>query len=203
MKKKILHQKLIKSLLNSNFLFLDKKNANHKKDLNFRYINQQSSLIKKQNVVYLDLFESLKDLRQLMRMIFFLKKYSTKRKFHFFIDEEKIYSDSLIENFINIKELKNQDSFLINSHFLKQPNNIKNTINLGFLLGNIFSQDNQKTFFKNQFYRKTFLFSTINIEKELNFGYKIYNDMNDYKKSLFFFSFLRQILKTYAVSKKI
>ena len=63
---------------------------------------------------------------------------------------------------------------------------------------------------KKQFYKGNFLFVKVNsqIEKTQN-SYKIHNNFEDYKKALFFISFLKQILlkqystKRHEIQKKV
>ena len=69
MKKKLLYQRLIKSLLDSDFLLIEQKSNNKKQISNSRLINNQYSLNNKQNIIYLDIFEVLKDLKQIVKKI--------------------------------------------------------------------------------------------------------------------------------------
>jgi hypothetical protein len=63
---------------------------------------------------------------------------------------------------------------------------------------------------KKQFYKGNYLFFKVNSKMErIQNSYKMYNEFDDYKKILFFTSFLRQILidqylvKNYEIQKKV
>lgn len=202
MKKKILQQKLLKSLLNSDFLFIERKNR--KQSQAGRYLNLSTSFLKNQSLVYLDVFELIKDFKQILRLISFIKKQSGNKDLNFFLKEEKNYYDVLIDNFLQVDKIKNSFSIDIDSHRVTSPKVPKKAVHLGFLVDNLLSSSSDKNFFRNQFYKNIFLFISINSEIESNtIGYSIYNNMSDYKKILFFLSFLRQVLTQYALPKKI
>ena len=196
MKKKLLYQKLIKSLLDSDFLLIEQKLNNKKQTFSSRFIDTQYSLNNKHNIIYLDIFEVLKDLKQIVRIIFFIYKNNTlKKKFNFFIDTEKNFLEYLLENFFN-------SDFNVNSHLSRSSRLKEKCIHLGILLDNFLL--NNKNFSRNQINRNIFLFFIINSTNERNLvGYKSYNNITDYKKTLFFLSFFKQIVSTYALSKKV
>lgn len=196
MKKKLLYQRLIKSLLDSDFLLIEQKSNNKKQISNSRLINNQYSLNNKQNIIYLDIFEVLKDLKQIVRIFFFVYKNSLlKKKLNFFIDSEKNFLEYLLENFFN-------SDFNVNSH-VSRSNKVKEKyIHLGILFDSFLL--NNKNFSRNQINRNIFLFFIINSTNEQSLvGYRTYNNITDYKKILFFLSFFKQIVSTYAISKKI
>lgn len=196
MKKKLLYQKLIKSLLDSDFLLIEQKSNNKKQIPNSRFTNNQYFLQNKNNIIYLDIFEVLKDLKQMVRILFFVYKNSLlKKNFNFFIDSEKNFLEYLLENFFN-------SDFNVNSHLSRSSKFKEKCIHLGIILDS-FLLDN-KNFSRNQINRNIFLFFIINSTNERSLvGYKNYNNITDYKKTLFFLSFFKQIILAYALSKKV
>jgi hypothetical protein len=205
MKKHVLHLNLIKTLINSDFLFLEQKN-----DRNSRLKALNISTAKKNSVIYLDPLETIKTLKQLIRILSFQKKYPhLNTNLHFFLNDENTILSSLLKKFLSVNVLESNFSFDINSDIVKLTKSKKNTdYQLGVVLNKRLQQD--KNFFKKQINNDTFLFFKINSQIEINQNaYKLFNDLNDYKKSLFFISFLRQLLlnlhlaKKHAISKKI
>ena len=205
MKKDVLHLNLIKTLINSDFLILEREN-----DKNNRLKALKFSISKKNSVIYLDPLEVVKTLKQLMRILSFQKKFPhLNTNLHFFINDENTILSSLLKKFLSVKVLKSTFSFDINSDIVKLTKSKRNTdYQLGVVLNKRLQQD--KNFFKKQVNNDTFLFFKINSQLETNQNaYKIFNDLNDYKKCLFFISFLRQLLlnlhlaKKHAISKKI
>ena len=115
----------------------------------------------------------------------------------------------LIKTLLDNELVKSQLSFDINEN----NRNLKNLkdrrkFNVSFILDKDVSKD--KNFMKKQFYKGNYLFFKINSNLErIQNSYKIYNNFDDYKKTLFFISFLKQILvkqyliKNYEIQKKI
>ena len=156
----------------------------------------------KQEISLLDPLETLKTLKQIIRLFYFAKTKKQKLDMNFFIDEENTTLSYLIKNLLNIELINSQVSFGINnktqnSRSLKK----KKFFQLNFILDKQLSKD--KNFMKKQFYKGNFLFVKVNsqIEKTQN-SYKIHNNFEDYKKALFFISFLKQILlKQYSIKR--
>ena len=188
----LLNLKLIKSLTISDFLLIEQKKLKNEK--NCRFKNLHFFPLKKNTFIYLEPLEIIKSLKQLIRTFNFIKQqHSLKINLHFFTDEQNAIFFSLLKQFLNNKFLKSNILFNYNT------NNVENLkqkfkFNLSFLLDKKLSND--KNFLKKQFYRNNFIFFKINSNIELNQNsYKIYNNFDDYKKTLFFISFLRQLLK--------
>ena len=199
MKKNTINTNLIKSLINSDFLLIEKKKQKNKHNLRFESL---TTSFDKQEISLLDPLETLKTLKQIIRLFHFAKTKKQKLDMNFFIDEENTTLSYLIKNLLNIELINSQVSFGINnktqnSRSLKK----KKFFQLSFILDKQLSKD--KNFMKKQFYKGNFLFVKVNsqIEKTQN-SYKIHNNFEDYKKALFFISFLKQILlKQYSIKR--
>ena len=199
MKKNTINTNLIKSLINSDFLLIEKKKQKNKHNLRFESL---TTSFNKQEISLLDPLETLKTLKQIIRLFHFAKTKKQKLDMNFFIDEENTTLSYLIKNLLNIELINSQVSFGINnktqnSRSLKK----KKFFQLNFILDKQLSKD--KNFMKKQFYKGNFLFVKVNsqIEKTQN-SYKIHNNFEDYKKALFFISFLKQILlKQYSIKR--
>ena len=114
----------------------------------------------------------------------------------------------LLKNSLDNVLVNSQISFAINEGNRVSKNWVRSKkFCLGFILDKDISRD--KNFMKKQFYKGNYLFFKVNsnIERVQN-SYKMYNNFDDYKKILFFISFLKQILisqyslKSYEVQKK-
>ena len=204
MEKKLLNQKLLKSIINSDFLFIEVQKLREKQL--FSTVN--SSTINGQSIILLDALEVIKELKQLIRIFFYLKKNSTKLKLNFFFGDDNNIMGPLIQKFFQHPIILKYLDFEINSH--KKPRvkllNSKNFSNFSFMFENF----SNKNFVKKELRKKNRLFLKINTDAQLeSYTYKIHNNFNDYKKSIFFLTFLRQIILTlyinprYEISKKI
>ena len=115
----------------------------------------------------------------------------------------------LLKNSLDNVLVNSQISFAINEGSRVSKNLVRSKkFCLGFILDKDISRD--KNFMKKQFYKGNYLFFKVNsnIERVQN-SYKMYNNFDDYKKILFFISFLKQILisqyslKSYEIQKKV
>ena len=70
MEKKLLNQKLLKSIINSDFLFIEVQKLREKQL--FSTVN--SSTVNGQSIILLDALEVIKELKQLIRIFFLFKK---------------------------------------------------------------------------------------------------------------------------------
>ena len=201
----LIYLNLIKTLVNSDFLFLDQKNKKYNRVETLKVFSSHKDL-----VVYLDPLETLKGLKQLMRALHFWKKRSkSKLNMHFFLNDENTMISSLLKKFLKIDILQADVMFDINSDITKTSKSKKiSNYHVGFILNKQIYND--KNFLKKQLNKDNFVLFQINPQFEINQNtYKIYNDLNDYKKSLFFISFLRKLLlnlhliNKHAISKKI
>ena len=194
------NKNLIKSLIQSDFLFIEKK----KEKKNNRFEKFQSSLLKSYSISFLEPFEILKSLKQIIRVFNFAKR-NTKSKIglHFFLEEENALIFQLLKKYLNNELLNSKMYFDIKfetSNF--KISKKKKDFQINFILDKKISND--KNFIKKQFYKNNFLFFKVNsaIDKTQN-SYKIQNNFDDYKKILFFIGFLRQtLLQSNLVKKK-
>jgi len=204
MKKNLLNQKLLKSLINSDFLFIEGQKQREKQV--FSTVN--SSTVNAQTVVLLDALEVITELKQIIRIFFYLKKSSTKLKLNFFFGDDNSIMGPLIQKFFQHPVILNHTDFEINSHKKSRVKllNSKKFSNFSFIFENFCNQN----FMKKELKKKNRLFLKINTDAQLGSDtYKIHNNFNDYKKLIFFLTFLRQTILTlyinpsYEISKKI
>lgn len=193
------NKNLIKSLIQSDFLFIEKK----KEKKNNRFENFQSSFLKSYSISFLEPFEILKSLKQIIRVFNFAKR-NTKSKIglHFFLEEENALIFQLLKQYLNNELVNSKLYFDIKfetSNFKLSKK--KKDFQINFILDKKILND--KNFIKKQFYKNNFLFFKVNsaIDKTQN-SYKIQNNFDDYKKILFFIGFLRQtLLQSYLIKK--
>ena len=205
MEKKLLNQKLLQALITSDFLFLEQNQLKK----NFFFSDVNTFAFKTQTLTTLDPLETVLNLKQLIRLLLNLKKSRLKTKINFFLDDDNHMINPLIEKFFEHPSIHKHVCFEINTHKLpkeKKDNRI-HYANLTCIIEGFYNQN----FFKKQLKKRQRLFLRINsqFESEID-SYKIFNNFNDYKKILFFFSFIRQIIlnlyprkKKYAIKKKV
>ena len=180
MNNKIQNISLFKTLIDSNFLILNKK---YNKNLRyFKYISDSSI-----GDTTLNIFETLKSIKQFIRILQFLNR--KKEIFLHILVENKQHSD-LIAFFF--KE-KTTNVFIKN--FLSKKKVSKKTLQFLLLLSD--SLNNDKKTLKSIIDKNIFLINKINSKLEKNnWGiYKIYNDLYDFKKLVFLLVILDIILK--------
>jgi len=173
----------LKSLIESDFLLVDQKS---KKDL--RHIksfnkNKDSSLL------FLDPLETVKTVKQLIRLLQFLKKQNSS-VLHLLV-ENKQYLE-LAETFF--KPTQTNSLPVLVKENLPSKGFSSNTLQLLILLN--FSLNNKETTFKRIFDKNIFLINKINAKFEKNnWGtYKIYNNLSDFKKLVFLLIIIQQTL---------
>jgi len=173
----------LKSLIESDFLLVDQKS---KKDL--RHIksfnkNKDSSLL------FLDPLETVKTVKQLIRLLQFLKKQNSS-VLHLLV-ENKQYLE-LAETFF--KPTQTSSLPVLVKENLPSKSFSSSTLQLLILLN--FSLNNKETTFKRIFDKNIFLINKINAKFEKNnWGtYKIYNDLSDFKKLVFLLIIIQQTL---------
>lgn len=190
--KKILTQALLKSLLTSDFLIVEKDHLKVKEN-NFRHKNLNFSAIS-----CLEPLEVVSSLKQLIRIFQFYKKHKTSKnkELHFFVDTENTTLISFIKVFLGTKSINSQVAWNINSN-LQQPKKTvsRESLNVGFILDPQILTD--KNFLKKQLNNNLLLLFQIDskIQHVLNL-YRIQNNLLDYKKTLFLLSFLREVILT-------
>ena len=190
--KKILTQTLLKSLLTSDFLILEREHLKAKEN-DFRHKNLNFYAIS-----CLEPLEVISSWKQLVRIFQFYKKYNTSKnkELHFFLDSENTTLISFIKVFLSTKSISSQVACSINSN-LQHSKRVgsRQGLNIGFILDSQIFAD--KNFLKKQLNKNLFLLFQIDskIQHMLNL-YKIQNNLLDYKKTLFLLSFLRQLVLT-------
>lgn len=191
MEKKILNQKLIKSLINSDFFLIERQKI--KKQIHHP-ITLTNSINKKQKIIALDPFEIAKDLKQLVRIFHLLKKSKQKIKLNFFFDTENTILTELIELAFKNKNFISKNILIsLNPHKATKKKGTFSSpcSNVGFII----DQFQNNNFLKKQIKKKIRLFFLLNPDVQTNFDcYNIYNNVGDYKKALYFLSFLKQTL---------
>jgi hypothetical protein len=186
MKLKVTNNKnlFLKSLIESDFLFLEQKARPQLKVLNsFSKINKNSGW------TFIDPVETTKNLKQLIRTLRFLKNQDSN--FLHCLVENKQYLD-IIQTFLQSVSLAAPVSV---KETLPTKNLSQSTLQVLILLN--FSLNNKETFLKRLFDKNIFLINKINskIEKN-NWGtYKIYNDLTDVKKIIFLLVIISNILE--------
>ena len=184
---------LLKSVVNSDFVFLESFTNKDLRHIKYK-LNSQGL-----KVSSLDLFETLKSLKQLIRSLKFLANQKSNILHIWF--EKKQYV-RIIDSLINTRTLKSALS--IKSPFTQIPKNVYKN-HLLFLLNEPIKNDKQKL--KQLLNEKIFLINKVNLKLEKNNwgSYKIYNEVNSFKKFLFLFIVIDLIFKNkkYASRKKI
>ena len=173
---------LLKSLIDSDFLFLDQTSKKQFRSL--KSLSRVDSL----TIKSLDPLEVIKSVKQFIRILQFLKK------------QQKSFLHLWIEN---KQHLDLVDSFLKSSN-LSIPTSIKVTLSKESIPFDVTQMllvlnqplNNNKTLFKRLFDKNIFIVNKVNSRLEKNnWGtYKIYNDLNDFKKIIFLLVILDQIL---------
>jgi hypothetical protein len=178
---------LLNSLINSNFLILNK---NHTKNLKHLRYKSNSYL----GETALNLLETLKTVKEFIRILQFLKKKNLL--LHLLVDNKQ-HAD-LLTSFFETRLLN-----VLISSFLSKTAKTKNAVPFLVMLSD--PLNNNKNMFKNFEEKKIFLVSKINAKVEKNnWGtYKIYNDLHDFKKIVFLLSVLDLVLKKNKINDEI
>jgi len=184
MQKQIIKDLLLTSIINSDFLILDQpanKNLRHIKSLvHYKTLNLSS----------LDLFELVKSVKQLIRSLTFLSK-SEQKFLHVWIENKQYIR---ILNLFFDNNLTNLNVFVKGS--LTQTQCHKTVNQLLLLLTTPLKNDTK--LLKRIFQKDIFLVTKINAKLEKkNWGaYKIYNDLQNFKKFIFLIVVLDLIFNT-------
>jgi hypothetical protein len=174
----------LKSLIDSDFAIIpSSKNQNHlKSTLKINSLYQFNIL----NILALN-----KTLKQFSRLLLFLKQQK-KNNYCIYILVENKYLNVLLttvfhELSINLPIIVSETLPIINSN--------SDRINVILILGNL-SYNYNNTIENKLFFNKIFLINKFNIksEKDFNGSYKIYNDINDFKKIIFLVILMSKIL---------
>ncbi len=184
--KKTVQKALFKSLLLSDFLFI-----NNTSNLKNPFIQNQL-LLKKNKIIQLTLIDLLKNLKQFLRLVQYIKKIKNN---NLYFCMGNLFRLELLQKVFSIYSL-NKNIFLT----LDIPQNIdslqKDGLNFLCHLNDILLEN--KNLFKILTIRRFFLNQKINLslnKKDFS-SYKIYNDLNDFKKIIFIGIFLSKIIKS-------
>lgn len=166
---------LLKSIVESDFLFLEPSSLKQ-----LRHIKDNLK-VNKLNVSLLDIFETLKSLKQFIKLLKFLSEKDEKI-LHVWLRNKQYL------RLINI--LIDKENFGVDfsaKSSLNQSHNNQFKTQLLFLL-NLPLRNNKKTL-KRILNEKIFLINKVNLKIEKNDwgSYKIYNDIKNFKKFLFLF----------------
>jgi hypothetical protein len=161
---------LLKSLIESDFLLLNKKSGKRSRFL------KSNLKVNGSEVSYLDSLETLKTLKQFIRILQYLQN-KDKNIFYFIVKNKQ---------FIKIAE-----SFFKNKPFnihIKDSPNIKKSSSDNQLLILFDHINNNSLLLKKLFDKNIYLINKINTKFEQNnWGtYKIFNELDDFKKFIFF-----------------
>jgi hypothetical protein len=175
---------LIEHLIDYNFLFIKTKLDEKKYN---RTIKKQIEFItktKKESVKILEIDQLVKNLKQLIRTFQFLKQ---NKRHNIHLDVSDIYIEKIIKMFLN-RNKKVLDK--INLKNIYKEKALKNTLNCIIRLNT--KSVTEKLLNKN-YYLIHDINSTINRN---NFGtYKIFNNLNEWKKLIFFFMIIKKNYK--------
>ena len=186
--KKQISQKLLKSLLHSDFLILENKNLNH---------SDKIILNKSLNIYKLNPIVLLKTLKQFIRLIQFSSSFKEK---NLILKTNRKEFDYVLKEFNSIYSL----NLNINSYFSNKDFKSLSDPKMFLFLDHLKHFDSS---FINKFVRdKNYLLQVINNEKDLNNSsvYKIFNNLDNLKKFIFLLCLIRQINNiNYAKTEKI
>jgi len=174
----------LKNLIESDFSIINSNN-----NISNNHINSILKINKKNSIFSLELFQLIKDLKQFIRILQFLK---SKKKKHIYVYIDKLqlelFQKTIDELFLNKNFTIKSDSFY-KEDFYK---NLKST-RLLLMLKNLLSRNLLNKFLDNN----VFLINNINsnLEKKSISTYKIYNKLNDFKKIIFLVILMNKIFK--------
>ncbi len=183
MRKKI-NIKLLETILETDLLLVERPSKN-----NSRLLKEKFSAGSNSEPIYtLEIFEALKSLKQLVRVLQFLSKRDSKNLY-------VCSSNKIILGFLNSIFGNDHDKsqIIIQSNFTKIKSSGNPTSSLLLLDESLLGHNNV---FKKLFEENILIINKINSKIELNNNctYKIYNNILDSKKLVFFMALLRQIL---------
>ena len=173
MQNKKIKDLLLTNIINSDFLLLDKKTT--ARIHNIKFISNYNQI----ELASLDLFKTLKSVKQLIRSLRFIS--NSPQKFLQVVVENKQYIRILN---LFLKKPTNNLNFLVKSSFISTP--CYKSVNQLLLLLTHPLKNNTKLL-KKIVQSNIFLINKINTKSEQNDwgSYKIYNDLNNFKKFIF------------------
>lgn len=175
---------LIKSLVDSDFLLI-----NYNRNKNNRAIDNLSKS-KTASIASLDPLETIKTLKQFIRLLQYTKKQPAS--FLHVIVENKQYLELLqlfFKDYISKVPVEIKDNF--------PKTRLPETTTQLLLLLDVSTVAKEETFFKRLSDKNIFLINKVNSQVETNnYGtYKIYNNLADFKKIVFLLAIIDQVLK--------
>ena len=173
MQQKNIKDLLLSNIITSDFLLLDKNSPSFLRYTQFISKHQQTQL------TALDVFQVIKSVKQLIRSLQFISH--SQQKFLQILVENKQYTRILN---LFLKNTPDTLQILIKNAFITKP--CYKSVNQLLLLLNYPLKNNAKML-KNVVQNDIFLVHKINTKLEHNDwgSYKLYNDLNDFKKFLF------------------
>lgn len=182
MQNKNIKDLLLTSLITSDFLLLEKNSTALR---HIKFVSKHNSL----ELSSLDLFETLKSVKELINLLRFISN-SEKKSLQIIIENKQYLR---ILNFF-FKKSKTTLKILIKNAFVSNLCD-KSVNQLVLLLTD--SVTGNSTLFKNFVQNNIFLINKINTKIEQNSwgSYKLYNDLSDLKKFLFIVILLDILLK--------
>lgn len=144
---------------------------------------------KKLHIVRLAIFELLKGIKRFLRLLQFLNKWEDQKALFYIC----IANPQYIKFLNSLIQKHNLNVSLNISSLLPRLRSNTNELKLVLILDKLLSNNNYKSLNFSQF----FLIQEINSFNSINnFGaYKVYNNLNDFKKLLFLGIFLLQVFK--------
>lgn len=183
MKKKI-DIKLLETILETDLFLIERPSKNNSRLLKEKF----SAGLNSESVYTLEIFEALKNLKQLIRLLQFLSKCDSKNLY-------VCSSNKMILGFLNriFDNHQYEDLITIQSNFTRIRSSGNSTSSLLLLDESLLGHNNV---FKKLFEENILIINKINSKIELNNNctYKIYNNILDSKKLVFFMALLRQLL---------
>ena len=173
---------LLKGIIDSDFLFLNQKSGKPLSHTKFHSKHKQV------DITSLNLFETLKSLKQLVRSLKFIADTDNKILHIWLQNKQYLYILDLLLN----KIVWDVDLSIKNSLVRNSSNKLKTQ--LLFLLD--FPLKNNKKNIKRIFNEHIFLINKVNLKLEKNNwgSYKLYNNLENFKKFLFLFIIIDLVL---------
>jgi|TARA_B110000879_G_C11153800_1_gene505888 hypothetical protein len=173
---------LLKGIIDSDFLFLNQKSGKQLSHTKFHSKHKQV------DITSLNLFETLKSLKQLVRSLKFIADTDNKILHIWLQNKQYLYILDLLLN----KIVWDVDLSIKNSLVRNSSNKLKTQ--LLFLLD--FPLKNNKKNIKRIFNEHIFLINKVNLKLEKNNwgSYKLYNNLENFKKFLFLFIIIDLVL---------
>jgi len=175
--KKVLQSQFFDSLIKSDFLILKKKS---------QYTQNKFLLSKNEEFVNLNPVTLLKNLKQFVRLIQFIKNDGVLN-----LDLKNRQLNTILQMFL--KKYNLNIELKTNGLSSKTSNKTKNEL---LLLLDVLNYK-EKHLFKKLIQEQKYLVQSVNSRSSYNNSniYKIYNDLNDIKKMVFFLCLIQQITK--------